>query len=45
MLKELFKEPDSIFNQRIAARPEVYKMCKDRTKHLMMYHYGVHIDV
>lgn len=45
VLNELFKEPDSIFNKRIERRPEVYQMCKDRTKVLMKHFYGITIDI
>ncbi len=45
VLNELFKEPDSIFNKRIAMRPEVYQFCKDKTKILMKHFYGLDIDV
>ena len=45
MLNELFKEPDSIFNERIAMRPEVYQICKDKTRALMKHFYGIDIYV
>lgn len=45
VLSELFKEPNSIFNERIATRPEVYQFCKDKTKALMKHFYGIDIDV
>ena len=45
VLNELFKEPDSVFNKRIEMRPEVYQMCKKKTKVLMKHFYGIDIDV
>ena len=45
VLNELFKEPDSIFNKRIEMRPEVYQLCKAKTKILMKHFYGIDIDV